>query len=115
MRLEFFDTNIKFSLIQPGPIDSDFRRNSFSYYEKHIDPTNSVFESVYQGVEARLTRKTLAKFTLPPESVLAVTVHALQSPSPKIRYAVTIPTKVIKPLKRILSDKMLDKFLSNKG
>jgi hypothetical protein len=38
-------------------------------------------------------------------------VHALESKRPKVRYPVTIPTRVMAVLKRTLSDRWMDAFL----
>ena len=54
-------------------------------------------------------------FTLPPEAVLKRVVHALESRKPKIRYPVTFPTYLYAGLKRLLSDRMLDRILRRVG
>jgi short-subunit dehydrogenase len=37
LRLELSDTNIKFSLIQPGPIESKFRANAYLAFKENVD------------------------------------------------------------------------------
>jgi len=54
-------------------------------------------------------------FTLPPEAVLKRVLHALESNRPKARYYVTFPTCLFAFLKRILSTRQLDWFLSKAG
>ena len=54
-------------------------------------------------------------FTLPPESVLKRVLHALESKRPRIRYPVTVPTYFFAALKRVLSDRMLDRILRRVG
>jgi hypothetical protein len=54
-------------------------------------------------------------FTLPPQAVLKRVVHALESRRPKIRYPVTFPTYLFAWLKRLLSDRMLDRLLRRAG
>ncbi|MCK5189463.1 MAG: SDR family NAD(P)-dependent oxidoreductase, partial [Methylococcales bacterium] len=38
LRIELFNTNIKLSIIEPGPITSNFRKNAFALYQKNINP-----------------------------------------------------------------------------
>jgi len=112
LRLELHDTEIKVSLIEPGPITSQFRANAFASYEKNINKENSYHRKTYEAMERRLTKKgPAAPFTLPPEAVLKKVIHALESPSPKIRYYVTFPTYLFGTLKRILPGKWLDTVL----
>ena len=47
-------TNIYISLIEPGPIESQFRANSFTAYKKNIDKEKSRFKSEYESTEKRL-------------------------------------------------------------
>jgi hypothetical protein len=42
-------------------------------------------------------------------------VHALESKRPKIRYPVTFPTYLFAWLKRLMSDRMLDRMLKKVG
>jgi len=111
MRLELAHTGIQFSLIEPGPIESDFRINAYGKYRENIDYRNSVFRDSYRKVESRLTQQEPAKYTLPPSAVLDAVLHALESDNPKIRYPVTLPARVLGRLKRILPDRIMDKLL----
>ena len=47
-------------------------------------------------------------FTLPPEAVLKRVVHALESPRPRLRYSVTVPTYFFALARRVLPDRALD-------
>ena len=114
-RLELADTNIKISLIEPGAIETQFRANCVHHFEKNIDESKSRYKAQYDAMKARLNRKGLAKFTETPERVSKDIFHALSSEKPKIRYRITIPTIVGAKLKRLLTDRMMDKISSNKG
>ena len=106
-------TNVFVSLVEPGPIDSQFRKNSYEMYKKHIDKETSRFKEDYVATEKRLTTVGPAvPFTLPPEAVLKKVVHALESNKPKPRYYVTFPTYLFGYLKRILSTRIMDKLLN---
>ena len=109
LRLELFNTNIHISLIEPGPITSQFRANAFSKFQQHIDKKSSAHQHTYKGMEARLTKVgPAAPFTLPPEAVINKLLHAIESPRPKIRYYVTFPTYLLATLKRLLPHRCLD-------
>lgn len=116
LRLELKDTNIYISLIEPGPIISQFRANAVKALQQHIDIENSVHREKYLGVLARLNKTGPAvPFTLPPEAVLKRVISALESKRPKPRYYVTFPTYLFALLKRILSHRQLDFWLAKAG
>jgi NAD(P)-dependent dehydrogenase (short-subunit alcohol dehydrogenase family) len=116
LRLELAGSGIHVSLIEPGPIASRFRENAFRAYQRNINPAGSPHEDMYRRMEARLTKQGPAvPFTLPPEAVLRKVIHALESRHPKTRYYVTFPTYLFGFLKRVLSDRMLDKVLNKTG
>jgi len=112
LRLELSNTNIQVSLIEPGPIDSDFRKNALHSFHTHIDMNSSVHKQNYQYEIKRLeAKKSNAPFTLPPEAVLKKVIAALESKQAKPRYFVTFPTYLLSSLKRILPTTWLDKIL----
>jgi NAD(P)-dependent dehydrogenase (short-subunit alcohol dehydrogenase family) len=116
LRLELKGTNIYVSLIEPGPIASQFRVNSTKALEKYIDIDNSFHREKYLGVLKRLNKKGPAvPFTLPPEAVLRRVIHALEASKPNPRYYVTLPTYLFGYLKRLLSTRMLDVLLAKAG
>lgn len=112
LRLELHGTGIHLSLIEPGPITSDFRKNAFAAYQKNIDPSKSYHQKTYQAMEARLQKEgPAAPFTLPAEAVVKRVIHAMESTQPKVRYYVTFPTYLFGCLKRILPMRCLDYLL----
>ncbi len=112
LRLELMGTNIHISLIEPGPIDSLFRKNALTAFEENISAENSPFENAYKKLVERLRAEGhVVPFTLGPEAVLDKVVHALESKKPKARYYVTFPTYLFGILKRILSVRMMDGVL----
>lgn len=109
LRLELHGTNIHISLIEPGPILSDFRKNAFMLYQKNINPIQSYHQEKYLAIELRLQKEgAAAPFTLPGDAVAKKVIHALESDRPKIRYYVTFPTYLFAFLKRILPMSWLD-------
>jgi NAD(P)-dependent dehydrogenase (short-subunit alcohol dehydrogenase family) len=116
LRLELRGTGIHVSLIEPGPITSQFRANAVTAMKQNIDIENSVHREKYIGVLERLNKQgPAAPFTLPPEAVLKRVLHALESRQPKPRYYVTFPTYLFGYLKRLLSFRQMDFLLVRAG
>ncbi len=112
LRLELKSSGILISLIEPGPITSQFRANGFKKYQENIDSKSSVHHTIYQAIEKRLTSPgPVAPFTLPPDAVLKKLIHALESSRPKLRYPVTFPAYLFATLRRLLTTRALDKVL----
>lgn len=111
-RMELRDTAIKISLIEPGPITSHFRENAYQQFLNHIDKKNSPYRKAYARFEKRFkTAGKEASFTLGPEAVFKVLFKALTASHPKHRYYVTVPTYFFGFMKRILSDRLLERLL----
>jgi len=116
LRLELKGSNIFISLIEPGPITSQFRANAVKAMQQHINIENSVHREKYLAVLERLNKEgPAAPFTLPPEAVLKRVIYALESKKPKPRYYVTFPTYLFGFLKRILSNRQMDFILAKAG
>lgn len=111
LRLELRGTGIQVSLIEPGPIATDFRANARAAYEAHIDSAGSAHRTQYSAVERRLKTHGPAPFTLPPTAVLHKVIHALESPRPRARYPVTVPAHLFTWLRRILPTRALDRLI----
>ncbi len=112
LRYELADSGIHVSLIEPGPIDSEFRANALRAFEANIDMDNSVHRERYQRTVERLNEPgPVAPGTLGPEAVLKKLVCALEDRRPKARYHVTYPTTLLATLKRVLPDTLMDRVL----
>ncbi len=113
LRLELKSANIAVILLQPGPINTQFRENALRAFKANIDDENSLHKTQYQQQVRRLASKTSkAKFTLESADVTKALIHALESSKPKIRYRITVPTKLFAIFKRILPSRWLDSLLS---
>lgn len=116
MRLELAGTPVKCVLIEPGPIISRFRQNALAAMQASIDIENSRHAALYRKTIERLSKEGPGmKFTLPESAVTKVLLHALESPRPRARYRVTVPTHLTHALKRILSTRMFDRFMLKFG
>ncbi len=112
LRQELHGTNIHVALVEPGPVVSRFRENAYRAFKQNIDVDSSPHREAYKYVEHRLANQDKEPaFTLPASAVLAKVVHALESPRPKPRYYVTVPTYAFGILKRLLSSRLLDRAL----
>jgi len=112
LRLELYGSGIHISLIEPGPIESSFRENSYQKWKQTIAGNRSVHQNTYRRLESRLAMEgNTTAYTLPPEAVLKRVIHALESPRPKPRYFVTFPTYLFAVLKRLLPVRLLDSAL----
>lgn len=109
LRQELVGSGIYVSLIEPGPIISNFRKNALKAFEKHIAVEQSAHRDNYKAMLERLHKEgPAAPFTLGPEAVYERVIHALESDRPQPRYYVTKPTYIMGYLKRILSTRAMD-------
>ncbi len=116
LRQELAGSGIHVALVEPGPIESRFRANALAAFERWIDADASVHRARYTRMRRRLeTAESTTPFTLPPEAVLEAVVHALESPRPRRRYAVTLPTRLFAVLRRLLPAALLDRLLVRAG
>jgi hypothetical protein len=93
--MELHHSGIKVSLIEPGPIRTQFSQN--------VNQTQADKPVENPGIAAR--------FTLGPEAVVEKVRHAFTSPKPKLRYPVTLVAHALSWLRRLLPGRMLDKIL----
>lgn len=112
LRLELYGSGIQVSLIEPGPILSNFRKNAFALYKSNIDASHSIHKTSYQTMEQRLQKEGAAvRFTLPALAVTQKVIHALEAKQAKTHYYVTFPAYLFALLKRILPTVLLDALL----
>ncbi|HED34524.1 MAG TPA: SDR family oxidoreductase [Gammaproteobacteria bacterium] len=116
LRQELYGSNIHISLIEPGPIISDFRTNALLAFNTFIDAENSPHKQQYASLLARLEKEgPAAPFTLGPDAVYKKLLHALEARRPHARYYVTAPTYIMGYLKRFLSTRAMDWVLMKAG
>ena len=116
LRQELVGSGVHVALVEPGPIESRFRANALAAFERWVDADASVHRQRYARMRRRLeAAESTTPFTLPPEAVLAAVVHALESPRPRRRYAVTLPTRLFAVLRRLLPAALLDRLLVRAG
>ena len=112
LRLELAGSGIDVSLVEPGPIETAFRRNALAALRRYIDPEQSVHRERYGRFVASLAgAQSPSRFALPAEACLPSLRHAVEATSPCIRYRVTVPARYLPILKRMLPARWLDRIL----
>ena len=112
LRLELVGTDIQVSLIEPGPIATEFRANALEKFKQYINIEESNYKALYQPQIDRLASKqNSTAFTLPSSAVTNKLLHALTARKAKRRYYVTVPTYLMAWFKRLLPVSWLDKIL----
>mgnify|MGYP003561993818 CR=1 FL=1 len=114
LRLEMRDTDLRFILIEPGPVTSHIRKNAIPHFERWIDWRASPRRAQYEvGLLKRLYSDSGPdRFELPASAVTAKLIRALEAPNPKARYYVTTPTYAMSVARRILPPRLLDWVLA---
>jgi NAD(P)-dependent dehydrogenase (short-subunit alcohol dehydrogenase family) len=115
LRIEMRGTGIDVILIEPGPIASRIRANSIPHFERWIDWQSSPRADQYRSTLLKRLyepKNRKDRFELPAAAVTAKLIHALESPRPRARYRVTVPTHAMALLRRILPTRALDWVLA---
>ncbi len=113
LRLELSGTNLHVSIIEPGPIATNFVENALKAYTQNIDIERSVHSDSYKSRIKAMEKGGKQTFKLGPDVVVSKLEHALTSSSPKRRYYVTTPTYAIAYAKRFLPTALIDKIMLN--
>jgi len=111
LRLELSGTNIHIVLIEPGPIESNFRQNAYNAFMENIDIQNSFHQDLYKKQIKRFNSQKKDHFALPSNAVSKKLLQILKVKNPKARYYVTFPTYMFAFLKTFLPDKIMDIIL----
>jgi len=111
-RVELNGTGIKVSLVEPGPITTQFSKNAVGSSDGNLPTDSSRFSAMYKKeLSLREGRSGSKPFALPPEAVAKKIAHALTSPKPKRRYKVTVPAYLGAGLSRLAPDAFIDWIL----
>ncbi len=111
LRWELSGTGIHVSLIEPGPIATNFVANVLANFRQNINFESSPHRDVYKQRMAVMERGGKTMFKLPPEAVAKKLLHAVESSRPQLRYYVTTPTYLAATAKRVLPGRVLDSLL----
>jgi len=109
LRLELKATDIDVTLLNTGPVLSDFRKNAKDKLIKNIDIDNSRFKDSY--TRSLNSSKSDVPFTLPAIEVAKIVEKIILTKNVKPRYYITKATYLLGFSKRLLSTRLLDKIL----
>jgi short-subunit dehydrogenase len=109
LRLELKNTNVQITLLNTGPVTSDFRKNAILKAKEHIDIDHSRFKDEYE--KSLQEDKSQVPFNLPAIEVAKIVEKIIISQRVKPRYYITKATYILGFAKRLLPNTLLDKIL----
>ena len=102
LRLELDGSGVQVSLLELGPTESGFRRRAHAAFLADIDREASAHREAYARLERQLADEHYrAPLSVAPEAVLPKLYHALESPRPRPRYYVGVPSRGLALLRRL--------------
>jgi hypothetical protein len=98
-------------LIEPGYIVTNFQQTAKELAQPYADgaqssPYRSIYEAAWKGASRG---RSGSKAT--PEDCARVMLEAIEAKNPKARYGVTSLATLVKWARRLVSDRVLDRFL----
>ena len=112
LRYELIGSGIHVSLLEPGPIKTQFLPSTLAQFRATIDVARSPHRAQYEKRIAKMETDTSSFLKLGPEAVVKRLIEALESPSPKARYMISPHTYAISFLRRVLPGRVLDAVLA---
>ena len=112
LRVELAPAAIHVSLLEPGPIESEFLASTLARFKGSIDIERSAHRDYYRRRLAQMEAGGDGRFKLGPDAVVARLVHALEAPRPKARYRIGLPTNAAAVLVRVLPARLLDRIVA---
>jgi NAD(P)-dependent dehydrogenase (short-subunit alcohol dehydrogenase family) len=114
LRFETQRFGIDVIVVEPGLIRSGFSSAAVAAMESDRDPTN-VYRAFHESV-GRITTDAyehglMAHLAGAPDDVARVVAHALTTPHPRTRYTVSPSATLLLGLRRLLGDRLWDRFL----
>ena len=117
LRMELGPVGVSVSLVEPGPIQTCFRKRVVSEAARGLEMRNSAFAKQY-AKELSEPERTYSRptdvFRKPPEAVARKIVHALESRHPRARYPVTAPAWFGDFAARFFPSRLKDALLASK-
>lgn len=109
MRLEVYPFGIQVVLIEPGYIPTSMNRNAGELSSAYATGAEqSPYKSVYQGFLNSWSKTTKAsRYT--PEDCARVILRAIEDDPPRARYVVTREAKIGILVRRLLTDRAMDR------
>lgn len=91
LRRELAPLGVRVSLIEPGPIKTEFADHSMSYVEQYKDPS-SPWAAVYDRADE--IRAQTDRFSGKPRDVARAITHAVFARRPRVRYVMPLSSRL---------------------
>lgn len=118
LRRELFDSGVSVSIVQPGPIDSEFSKNLAHRTGEFEGNPESPFLSFYKkAIETRkngTASRTAEGFMKPPSAVAEKVFQCLEKRRPPIRARVTVVAHFGAWIHRTVSARRVDAIMTSK-
>ena len=113
LRIELRGSGVGLSLVEPGPIITEFRNTTVALAEKQRAEIESVFDDFYfrELKKRQAGQKQADLINRPPEEVAEKVIHALESPRPRRRYCITLPAYAGSFMRRFAPYALTDRLL----
>jgi len=113
MRLELAGSGVEMILVEPGPIRTRIRENGYINFIRWITWQGTRLEEVYE--KALIPRLSAIdpprdSFELMPDAVTDAVVHAATAKRPRLRYRITMATKLMALIKRVTTSRGFDRI-----
>jgi NAD(P)-dependent dehydrogenase (short-subunit alcohol dehydrogenase family) len=112
MRLELMPFGIYVAIIEPGYIPSNMQNAATELSSSYVERAEkSPYRFIYEGFRKSWGRVTASpKYT--PDDCARVILRAIQDTPPRPRYPVTSRAYFVKWMKRLLSDRAIDRLIA---
>lgn len=111
LRLELHPFDIRVVVVEPGYIRTDMERAAQELSSRYLaGVAASPYRIVYEGFRRAWNQSTSSSRDL-PDDCARVILRALTVPNPKPRYTVTRAARLTAVMRRLLSDRALDRHL----
>ena len=111
LRLELHPFGIAVVLIEPGYIVTNFQQTAKELAQPYVEAAKtSPYQKIYEGAWKGANKGRGGSKTT-PEDCARVMLKAIEARSPRVRYGVTPLATRVKWGKRLVSDRVLDRFL----
>jgi NAD(P)-dependent dehydrogenase (short-subunit alcohol dehydrogenase family) len=112
LRFEVKGFGINVVIIQPGLIQTNFADTAAAVTPAQDGPYSEFNATVVAATREAYERGPLAKLGGPPEAVAKAIEAAITARRPKIRYRVTPSARLLITQRRLMTDKLWDRFVA---
>src|SRR5579863_261576 len=111
LRLELYSFGVDVVLIEPGYIVTNFQQTAKDLAQPYVEAAKtSPYQKIYEGAWKGANKGRGGSKTT-PEDCAHVMLKAIEARNPRLRYGVTPLATQVKWGKRLVSDRLLDRFL----